>query len=130
MSSSLLFTKIRSVIGIHDNKDSHQEDLFLKTGAGYEKLNIKDLLFAKASEKHVELHFVSFTRIMRVSLAKFIQEDLRIELLRVHKSFAVNPGFINGFTTDEVIVGATKIPIGRIYKNEVMNHLKRSGYKP
>lgn len=122
--SRALFSTIKMAVQNNENNSHEHEELFLKTGTKYEKLDLKQLLFAKANGKYTELHFIFGKRLMRISLLKFIQEKINIELLRVHKSFAVNAEFISSYQSNELIVGETKIPIGRFYKEDVQNYLK------
>jgi DNA-binding LytR/AlgR family response regulator len=122
--SRSLFSTIKMAVQSNETTSHQHEELFLKTGTKYEKLDLKQLLFAKANGKYTELHFIFGKRLMRISLVKFIQEKINIELLRVHKSFAVNAEFVSSYKSDEITVGENKIPIGRFFKEDVQNYLK------
>jgi DNA-binding LytR/AlgR family response regulator len=124
LMSRSLFSTIRLAVQGNETSNQPHEELFLKTGTKYEKLDLKQLIFAKANGKYTELHFIFGKRLMRISLTKFIQEKINIELLRVHKSFAVNAEFISSYKSDEIAVGENKIPIGRFFKEDVQNYLK------
>lgn len=103
-----------------------QDELFLKTGTKYERLNLQQLLYAKANGKYTELHFAFGKRLMRISLTKFIKEKINIDLLRTHKSYAVNTIAISSYKCDEIEIGDIRIPIGRIFKENVFHFLKKN----
>jgi len=103
-----------------------QDELFLKTGTRYERLNLQKLLYAKANGKYTELHFAFGKRLMRISLTNFIKEKINIDLLRTHKSYAVNTTAISSYKSDEIEVGEARIPIGRFFKEGVQHFLKKN----
>ena len=45
------------------------------------------------------------------------------QFLRVHRSYIISLDKISGYTSMSVKMQATEIPIGRLYKQAVMNHL-------
>lgn len=99
-------------------------ELFLKTGVKYEKLDMRALVYIKASGKYTELHFTFGKRLIRMPLSAFIQENNGVRFLRVHKTYAVNPEFISSFTADELMVEQNRIPIGRFFMPGVNNYLR------
>jgi len=126
LMSKSLFSTIRLAVQSNEANAPGHEELFLKTGTKYEKLDLRQLLYAKANGKYTELHFIFGKRLMRISLSKFVQEKINIELLRVHKSFAVNAEFISSYKSDEITIGENKIPIGRYFKDDVQNYLRQN----
>jgi DNA-binding LytR/AlgR family response regulator len=119
-----LFSIIESAMQISNTE--FQDELFLKTGTKYERLNLQQLLYAKANGKYTELHFAFGKRLMRISLTNFIKEKININLLRTHKSYAVNTTAISSYKSDEIEVGENRIPVGRFFKESVQNFLKRN----
>lgn len=119
----------RSILDIEELSASSNLELFLKTGNRYEKLNIEKLLFVKADGKYIELHFENGKRLMRISLVNFLKETFPINLLRVHKSFAVNVAYISAYTSHEVSVMENKIPIGRHYKEDLFKYLRHNTFE-
>lgn len=121
-----LFAMIESAMKESISTAGVQDELFLKTGTKYERLNLQQLLYAKANGKYTELHFAFGKRLMRISLTNFIKEKINIDLLRVHKSYAVNTTAISSYKSDEVEVGEAHIPIGRFFKDNVQHFLKKN----
>lgn len=106
----------------HDDVADHE--IFLKTGTRYEKLDLLELVYVKASGKYTELHFTFGRRLIRMPLSAFIYENSNIKFLRVHKTYAVNPEFITSITCDELLVDKNRIPIGRYFMPGVNNYLR------
>lgn len=104
--------------------DIDDHEIFLKTGTRYEKLDLLELVYVKASGKYTELHFTFGKRLIRMPLSAFIQENSNMKFLRVHKTYAVNPEFITSFTSDELLMIKSKIPIGRFFMPGVNNYLR------
>lgn len=102
--------------------------LFLKTGTRYEKLNLSELVYVKASGKYTELHFTFGKRLIRMPLSVFIQDSSNVTFLRVHKTYAVNPEFITSFTADELLLDKNRIPIGRFFMPGVNNYLRTRSF--
>ena len=108
--------------------DIADHEIFLKTGIRYEKLDLLELVYVKANGKYTELHFTFGKRLIRMPLSTFIYENGNIKFLRVHKTYAVNPGFITSFTSDELLVDKNKIPIGRFFMPGVNNYLRTHSF--
>lgn len=118
-------------MAIPDQSEEEDEDnleLFLKTGIKYEKLDLTELAYVKASGKYTELHFTFGKRLIRMPLSAFIQQNNNIKFLRVHKTYAVNPEFITSFTADELLLDKNKIPIGRFFMPGVNNYLRARSF--
>jgi DNA-binding LytR/AlgR family response regulator len=47
------------------------------------------------------------------------------EIVRVHRSFAVNISFINNITANEVVLSNTSIPLSRKYRNELTEKFQK-----
>jgi DNA-binding LytR/AlgR family response regulator len=121
-----LFAAIELAIPEDMEQDSIgcDHEIFLKTGTRYEKLDLLELVYVKASGKYTELHFTFGKRLIRMPLSTFIQENSNIKFLRVHKTYAVNPEFITSFSSDELLVDKSRIPIGRFFMPGVNNYLR------
>lgn len=122
-----LFAAIEIAAIPAEESDQIEEDheLLLKTGSKHEKLPLQELVFMKANGKYTELHFTFGKRLIRMSLSAFIESNTGIFLLRTHKTYAVNPAFVNSFTSDEMTLGDTKVPVGRFFMHDVHNYMKK-----
>jgi len=126
-----LFAAIEIAAPPEQSEDSYNDnieednEILLKTGTRHEKLPLQELIYMKANGKYTELHFTFGKRLIRMSLSTFIESNNGIFLLRTHKTYAVNPVFINSFTSDELTLGGIKVPIGRFFMHDVQNYMKK-----
>lgn len=100
-------------------------EIFLKTGSKYEKLDLTELVYIKACGKYTELHFRFGKRLVRMPLSTFITENSNLNFIRVHKTYAVNPQFITAYTSDELRLEDSRVPIGRYFMPNVNNYLRK-----
>lgn len=113
------------MINLAENLDSSDNyELFIKTGTRYQKLKILDLMFVKTEGKYIGLYFKDGKRLLRISLANFLNQAIPIKLIRVHKCFAINTAFITSHRPDEIMIMEHQIPIGKQYKENWLNYLK------
>jgi len=123
-----LFAAIEIATPPEQSEESYNEEdseILLKTGTRHEKLPLQELIYLKANGKYTELHFAFGKRLIRMSLSAFIESNSAIFLLRTHKTYAVNPAFINSFTSDELTLGNIKVPIGRFFMHDVQNYVRK-----
>jgi len=123
-----LFAAIELAIPAPEEDLPADQELFLKTGTKYEKLDLKELVYVKANGKYTELHFTFGKRLIRMPLSTFILENNNVTFLRVHKTYAVNPDFITSYTADELSLAHNKIPIGRFFMPGVNNYLRTRSF--
>lgn len=122
-----LFAAIEIAVPDEEEEEIIDDAILLKTGNRSEILNLRELIYLKASGKYTELHFSFGKRLVRLPLSSFIKENQNQSLLRVHKTYAVNPAYIKAFAVDELFMGDSKIPIGRFFMPAVNNYLKSRG---
>ncbi len=98
--------------------------LVVKTGRRLERVDLCKLILAKANGKYTELHFSFGKRLVRSSLQGFVEHYKdALTLIRVHKTYAVNPKYISFYTTAEIFLGNQKIPVGRHFQKEIRSYL-------
>ncbi len=83
------------------------------------KLYYRDILFIRADGNfcHIECQHEHY--MIRISLAKF-SEELDEQFVQVHKSFIVNKTHVHKIAHNHVIIIKQEIPIGRKYRNAVL----------
>jgi len=105
------------------------EELFLKTGNKYERLDLREALFLKANGKYTEIHFSFGKRLIRASLSSLIAENTHVNFIRVHKTFAVNTAYIRHFQSDELVMpNKIHIPVGRFFLPAVQCFIRQRSF--
>ena len=79
--------------------------------------SLKDYIRVKTETKEI----ISYQKI------SFLEEKLPTDkFLRIHRSFIVALDKIQAFSASAVDIGKSEIPIGRFYKNEVLQILNQN----
>ncbi|MBS1736394.1 MAG: response regulator transcription factor [Bacteroidetes bacterium] len=106
----------------NNNKDSF---LYFKIDKEMQKVLLHEILFIESSKEYVRLHLEKGKSLLvkqgLSSLEKLLSPH---RFLRVHRSYIVTIEKISSFTNSHIIINDYKIPIGRLYKNEVNSVLK------
>lgn len=100
-----------------------KDSLFIKEKFKYTKLVIADILWIKSEGNYLEIHTINKEEIIRASLNNFIERLNKNNFFRTHKSYIINLDFLTKFETSTVTIGDSKIPITKIYAEELIKRL-------
>lgn len=98
--------------------------VFVKSGPGRKKIHLSELLWVDGSNNYVELHTKNGRYVLSHTLKVFLETLDLPNLVRIHKSHAVNLNCIDEVSAERVIIGDHPIPIGRTYREQLMRHLR------
>jgi len=105
----------------NNNKDSF---LYFKVDKERQKVLLVEILFIESSKEYVKLHLEDRKSLLVKqgisSLEKLLSPH---RFLRVHRSYIVAIEKISSYSPTYITIGSNKIPIGRLYKNEVLEVL-------
>jgi DNA-binding LytR/AlgR family response regulator len=86
-------------------------------------VHLKDILYIESIKDYVKIYTATKSVITKQQIS-FIEQLLPAEnFLRIHRSFIVAVAKIEAFSSNTVEIGKKELPIGRSYKNIVMNTL-------
>jgi len=98
--------------------------VYLKADKAMQKIFVKDILYVESWKDYVKLYFVgSKTLVIKQSISAMENLLSDHKFLRVHRSYIISLDKISGYTNMSVKVHSAEIPIGRLYKQAVMNCL-------
>lgn len=101
-----------------------QNHVYIKDGYRFIKLLLNDILYLTADDNYVKIVTEKRSLLIRNTLTKTTDILQRNYFVRVHRSYCINTNHIDSFTENEVVVKGDNIPIGRNYKDELMNIFK------
>lgn len=104
---------------------AEEESIYIKSGYRNIRINTDNILYLESSKDYVKLHTVNgmITTKYRIS---DMEENLSAKsFLRIHRSFIINLKHITAFSSSDVEIGKTELPIGESYKEIVLRMLKR-----
>ncbi len=100
------------------------ESIFVKDGAAYKKVRVKDILYLEAARSYCELFFRDGTKTNKVIFSEslsFLEEKLKFArpLVRIHRSFLVNIENVERAHENRLWIANKEISIGKTYRPAV-----------
>lgn len=103
--------------------EAEQPFLYLKADKKMVKVFLKDILYIESLKDYVKVRTIH-RDILTYQRITYLEEKLPDErFLRIHRSYIVALDKITAFSMTSIEIGNTELPIGRLYKNEVMKVL-------
>lgn len=103
--------------------DYKEAFIYLKADKKMVKVMLSDILYIESLKDYIRVK-TEAREIISYQKISFLEEKLPTDkFLRVHRSFIVSLDKVQAFSATAVDIGKTEIPIGRLYKNEVMQVL-------
>jgi DNA-binding LytR/AlgR family response regulator len=90
--------------------------IFIKQNYQFVKVKIADILYVESDNNYVRIITSGGLYVLRVSLNQLLEKIIFQQLVRIHRSYAVNIHAVKSFTEQDVLVGDKEIPIGKNYK--------------
>ncbi len=98
--------------------------IYLNSDKTIHKIYLIDILFVESFREYIKIHTSTKTVMTKLPISK-IEEKLRENnFVRVHKSYIVSINKIEAFNSRTITINENEIPIGRTYKERVMQELK------
>ncbi len=97
------------------------DTIFIKDGHTQVKVRSSDILYLEALKDYTAVITKEKRYCVLSSLGNLLQNPSFSSFLRVHRSYAVQPHFIDQAGSHELSVHGISIPIGRSYKDNVRN---------
>jgi DNA-binding LytR/AlgR family response regulator len=125
-------TKVKRMMGhettspANENKSNTEAFVYLKVDRSMQKVFIDDIVYIESWKDYIKVFLTTGKNIL-VKQSLSAMENLLSDhtFLRVHRSFMVSVDKITRYSALSVQVNATEIPIGRLYKQAVMDALQQ-----
>jgi DNA-binding LytR/AlgR family response regulator len=96
---------------------------FIKCGNKYEKIYFDEILYVEGMQNYVTIFTTKGKYITLLNL-KSLEQNLDSKLfIRVHKSYIVSTGKIDGIEGNDIFIGMHRIPISRNYREQVIQQV-------
>lgn len=116
-------TPVQSSFSGSDYKDAF---IYLKADKKMVKVMLSDILYIESLKDYIRVK-TEAKEIISYQKISFLEEKLPADkFLRIHRSFIVALDKIQAFSASAVDLGTNEIPIGRFYKNEVLQVLNQN----
>jgi DNA-binding LytR/AlgR family response regulator len=106
-------------------KDNPEGFIYLKVGRDMKKVFLNDILYVEGWKDYVKV-FLANSKVLLVRQSISATENLLSDhmFLRVHRSFMVSLDKITGYNGVSIQLETKEIPIGRLYKQIVLEKLQ------
>lgn len=109
---------------IETNPTPKSEILFLNVDKTLHKIAVNDILYIESDRNYITV-FTKEKKLSYIDSLKNWKEKLSDKkFIQVHKSFIINSTFVEKISGNELSIQQTKIPIGRTYKQQLLQQLK------
>lgn len=100
------------------------DSLFIKQNSNFIKVKLNDILLIESDKKYVYIHTAAKKFLVRESMQNYIDIIGAKNIMRVHRSYAVNLHHIDSINAETLVVGTHEVPIGKAYREELLNSLR------
>jgi two-component system LytT family response regulator len=87
------------------------------------KVMLEDIVYIEGMKNYIKIITAKGLIITKHSMAAIEAMLPESAFLRIHRSYIVSKSKIRSFTGEWIAVGDAEIPIGKLYKNNVMKGL-------
>lgn len=108
----------------HRSQKKEDEYIVITTDSGERKINLTALKYAQSDGNYCDLFFSNGSKVTeRISMTA-LTESMSGKLLRIHKSYLVNPDYVVRFTSVKAFLeNGIQLPIGRKFKDNIRSFL-------
>ena len=117
--------ELKAAIQIYRAKISHEKQVIINDGLKKYKIKLDNILFMEAHTPYVKIHLINSIITVRNSLSNVIDQFSNEEIIRIHRSYAVNIDKITVFKANMIEINGFEIPVSRTYAKLHRNTLRR-----
>lgn len=108
-------------------KGSDEMFIYVKENKKVIKIYLSEIKYIEGLSEYVQIYTDKRKVIVKTSLTQMEEKLPAEQFLRVHKSYIISVNKIEAFTANTIEIQNKELPIGRSYKNVVLNLLNFSG---
>ena len=102
---------------------TNSDDLFVKHNSRYIKIPASEILYIEAIGDYVEIYTQDRKHIAHTTMKALEKRLAKSNFLRVHRSYIIRLSGITEIEDNSVSINKKTIPIGKSYREELMNSL-------
>ncbi len=118
----LAFSRLDGEKNVSVNEDNPAS--FINSANGMIKIIPQEILYIHAYDYYANVFTPTEKILAKMTLGEVLETINDDDLVRVHKSYAVNIKKVEKIKNNEIHIGAVRIPIGRAFKEELKNKIK------
>ena len=115
---------LKTLENLQVNSSSDEDFIYVKENKKVIKLHLSEILYIEGLSEYVQIHTENRKIVTKNSMNNMAAKLPEPGFLRIHKSFIVSLAKIEAFTSTTIEIPGKKLPIGRSYKNAVIEALQ------
>ncbi|MGE0587368.1 MAG: response regulator [Cyclobacteriaceae bacterium] len=100
------------------------KNLFVRANGKHEKISSEEILFVKASGSYVHIQTSRNNYVLSQNLNSFLIKINLRELVRIHRSYAVNISNVESFDDTSLVISGHQLPISESYRQEFLSRIQ------
>jgi len=109
------------------DKIADESFIYVKENKKIVKVYLSEIKYIEGLSEYVQIHTDKRKIITKTSMTQMEEKLLSENFLRIHKSYIVSVSKIEAFTANTIEINGKELPIGRSFKNAVLNVLNFAG---
>jgi DNA-binding LytR/AlgR family response regulator len=102
-------------------KKNPEAFVYVRVSKSMQKVFVDQIIYVESCKDYVKIFLTTGQNfIARQSISSMENMLSAHSFLRVHRSFLISLEKMTGYNNNDVLIGQTEIPIGRLYKQQVM----------
>ena len=97
----------------------------IKDGTSTEWIPMSEILYLEADRSYVSIVTEKVTKVLRQNMGNLLDLFQDKEMVRIHRSFAVNLTKVDSISSTKVIMNGKKLPLGPKYKEDFLDWMRR-----
>ncbi|WP_424963668.1 LytR/AlgR family response regulator transcription factor [Ekhidna sp.] len=115
---------VNRVLVLPGKRMTHEPYIYLKVDMKMVQIYLNEILYIQGLSNYVRL-FCDQRTLISYQKMSHLEEILPDHFMRAHRSYIVNINKISAYTSQDLEVGKTSIPIGGSYREHLINELTR-----
>lgn len=88
------------------------------------RIRIREIRYVESIRDYVKVMLPEDSILTKKSLADTADELAPHGFIRIHRSFVVNSAFVTSFSSEEVVVSGSALPVGRAFRQQAIRQLE------
>jgi DNA-binding LytR/AlgR family response regulator len=116
--------KENNPITAQPDQNTLSEHIFLSSNKKHFQVKISDILYIEAAGNYSKVVLKNDSILIRDKISSLLEKISTEKFIQVHKSFIVAIEHINSLEGNRILIGNNTIPIGKMYKSNIINLIK------
>ncbi|MBL0358065.1 MAG: response regulator [Chitinophagaceae bacterium] len=96
------------------------DHIFIKQNYRFIKLKIEDIQYIESANNYINIVATTQKFTLRLQLNEILEKLIFKNIVRIHRSYAVNMSAITSFNDQDITIGKIELPLGKNYKEDFL----------